>query len=90
METRKTMLMRKHSELFSAFLAGGALLWMAGCSVGPNYKRPAVAVPDSFRGVAPAEATCLRQTRTTPAATRRRRWVTRNGGKFSRTRTFRS
>lgn len=50
------MLMRKRSEFFSAFLAGGALLWMAACSVGPNYKRPAVAVPASFRGVGPAEA----------------------------------
>jgi multidrug efflux system outer membrane protein len=56
METRKTMLMRKRSEFFSAFLAGGASLWMAACSVGPNYKRPAVNAPASFRGVAPAEA----------------------------------
>jgi multidrug efflux system outer membrane protein len=56
METRQTMSMYKRSEFFSAFLAGGALLWMAACSVGPNYRRPAVAVPTSFRGVAPAEA----------------------------------
>jgi outer membrane protein, multidrug efflux system len=56
METRKTMLMRKRSEFFSAFLAGGALLWMAACSVGPNYRRPAVNAPASFRGVIPAEA----------------------------------
>jgi outer membrane protein, multidrug efflux system len=56
METRKTMLMRKRSEFFAAFLASGALVWMAACSVGPNYKRPAVAVPASFRGVAPAKA----------------------------------
>jgi len=55
METRKTMLMCKRSEFFTTFLAGGALLWMAACSVGPNYKRPAVNAPGSFRGVAPAE-----------------------------------
>jgi outer membrane protein, multidrug efflux system len=50
------MLMCKRSQFFTTVLAGGALLWMAACSVGPNYKRPAVAVPASFRGVAPAEA----------------------------------
>ncbi len=25
-------------------------LLLAGCAVGPNYKRPAVAVPDQYRG----------------------------------------
>ena len=29
---------------------------LAGCTVGPNYKRPAVAVPDSYRGAAAAAA----------------------------------
>jgi outer membrane protein, multidrug efflux system len=53
METRKPMLMRKRSEFFLAFMAGGASLWMAACSVGPNYKRPAVNAPASFRGVTP-------------------------------------
>ena len=24
---------------------------LTGCAVGPNYKRPQVAVPDTFRGV---------------------------------------
>jgi multidrug efflux system outer membrane protein len=50
------MLMRKRSKFFSTFLAGGASLWMAACSVGPNYKRPAVNAPASFRGVNSAEA----------------------------------
>jgi outer membrane protein, multidrug efflux system len=50
------MPMRKRSEFFPAVLAGGALLWMAACSVGPNYKRPAVNAPASFRGVTPDEA----------------------------------
>src|ERR1700677_3264017 len=29
------------------------LLTLAGCKVGPNYKRPAVDVPDQYRGLAP-------------------------------------
>ena len=33
-------------------------LLLAGCTVGPNYKRPAVAVPDQYRG-APADAASL-------------------------------
>ena len=56
MGTRKTMSMCKRSEFFTAFLAGVALFWMAACSVGPNYKRPTVSAPASFRGVTPAEA----------------------------------
>jgi multidrug efflux system outer membrane protein len=31
-------------------LAGLLALLLAGCAVGPNYKRPAVAVPDQYRG----------------------------------------
>jgi multidrug efflux system outer membrane protein len=34
------------------FLLSAALL-ISGCTVGPNYKRPTVAVPTSYRGVAP-------------------------------------
>lgn len=34
-----------------AIVAAAALL-LAGCAVGPNYKRPAVALPDQFRGAA--------------------------------------
>jgi NodT family efflux transporter outer membrane factor (OMF) lipoprotein len=30
-----------------------ACVLLAGCTVGPNYKRPAIAVPDQFRGAAP-------------------------------------
>jgi len=29
------------------------LLLLTGCAVGPNYKRPAVSVPDAYRGLAP-------------------------------------
>jgi len=31
-------------------------LLTSGCTVGPNYKRPTVAVPDSYRGVVPQQA----------------------------------
>ncbi|MDE1145835.1 MAG: efflux transporter outer membrane subunit [Azospirillaceae bacterium] len=36
-----------------AFLAGVALLALAGCSVGPDYQRPQIAAPDAWR---PADA----------------------------------
>ncbi|HMK22676.1 MAG TPA: TolC family protein, partial [Terriglobales bacterium] len=29
------------------------LVLLSGCTVGPKYKRPAVTVPDSYRGLAP-------------------------------------
>ena len=32
------------------------LLLSSGCAVGPNYKRPAASVPDSYRGLTPEEA----------------------------------
>lgn len=42
--------MKKHVAFFCAVLLG------SGCAVGPNYKRPAVSVPDSYRGLTPEEA----------------------------------
>jgi multidrug efflux system outer membrane protein len=40
------------------WLAGFALLLsLCGCTVGPNYKRPALTVPDQYRGVAPDAST---------------------------------
>jgi outer membrane protein, multidrug efflux system len=45
----------KQSGFFVTLLLSGALLCAAGCSVGPNYKRPAASVPASFRGVSPSE-----------------------------------
>ena len=41
-----------------ALLAVPTALLLAGCAVGPNYKRPAVAVPDQYRGAA-ADAASL-------------------------------
>ena len=34
-----------------------ALLMLAGCAVGPKYKRPPVVVPDIYRGLAPEAGT---------------------------------
>jgi multidrug efflux system outer membrane protein len=36
--------------------AGFALLVVTSCTVGPKYKRPAVTVPDSYRGLTPEQA----------------------------------
>src|SRR5262245_34658390 len=33
-------------------LVAAAAVMLTGCAVGPNYKRPAVALPDQFRGAA--------------------------------------
>lgn len=38
------------------WLYGIALLLLTGCTLGPKYKRPAVAVPDTYRGLAPEAA----------------------------------
>ena len=35
------------------FLIPFAFLMLAGCTVGPKYKRPPVTVPDAYRGLAP-------------------------------------
>src|SRR5580704_1795850 len=42
------------------------LLGLAGCTVGPNYKRPSVDVPGAYRGVAP-DASDKSYTETQPA-----------------------
>ena len=40
-----------------ALIAIVSLLSLCACTVGPNYKRPALTVPDQFRGVAPDAST---------------------------------
>jgi multidrug efflux system outer membrane protein len=40
-----------------------ALLSLAGCTLGPNYKRPAVPAPDQFRGQQTAAASSVAETR---------------------------
>ncbi len=44
-------------EAFVSLMAVCALaVFLAGCTVGPNYKRPNTDVPTAFRGATPAEA----------------------------------
>src|SRR5689334_13420877 len=44
--------------------AAACLMLLAGCAVGPNYKRPVVKVPDQFRGETPGgTATSLADTK---------------------------
>src|SRR5215831_8101035 len=49
-ETRAARLTRIWSVAFGVAL-------IAGCAVGPNYHRPALDVPESFRNARPAAAT---------------------------------
>jgi multidrug efflux system outer membrane protein len=56
---------------FSGFLATVLLslvsFWAAACSVGPNYKRPIVDVPASFRGASTPEASSSAQPAAQPS-----------------------
>src|SRR5215470_16174563 len=45
----------KHWAKF--FLLSAIVLGLAGCMVGPNYKRPAVTVPDAYRAAPEISAT---------------------------------
>ncbi|HEY2120202.1 MAG TPA: efflux transporter outer membrane subunit [Candidatus Acidoferrum sp.] len=45
-----------HSRFFAMSMVCAVLLCTAGCTVGPDYKRPAANVPGSFRGVPGSEA----------------------------------
>lgn len=56
METKPTMfadMRRKFSPVI--FVAALAMYATAGCTVGPNYKRPAADVPANYRSATPAE-----------------------------------
>ena len=57
------------------------MLLSAGCAVGPNYKRPSVNVPGTYRGAMPQESS---------AACGRNRSETRNGGRCFRTSSFKT
>ena len=36
-------------------VVGLLLVWCVGCTVGPNYKRPALSVPPAYRGASPQQ-----------------------------------
>jgi multidrug efflux system outer membrane protein len=44
-----------------------SIVWLAGCTVGPNYKRPAIDVPTAYRA-APADTSNADHSQATPAA----------------------
>lgn len=48
-----------HSRSARSIAAVVAALLLGGCAIGPNYQRPLVAQPPTFRGQAAAEATSL-------------------------------
>ena len=54
--TERSPSRRTLSMMRSLWPSLSSLILLAGCAVGPNYKRPVVSVPDKYRGVAP-EAT---------------------------------
>jgi len=68
MEIKATMHVR--SALLNALLGCLPAFCVAACTVGPNYKRPAVAVPTAYRGVSAAEASSTesKPSSTTPAS----------------------
>jgi len=57
METDSHMRLHIRSTRFVLTAAVSAFVCLLGCSVGPNYKRPAVSVPSNYRGAStPADA----------------------------------
>lgn len=57
----------KHAASIAMFLS--ATLALTGCAVGPNYKRPAVDVPGTYRGSATEMAPAVQQQVPEPAKT---------------------
>jgi multidrug efflux system outer membrane protein len=47
---------RKHFTLFLRLFLCAVVLSLAGCAVGPNYKKPMVNVPGTYRGLTEEEA----------------------------------
>src|SRR5271169_1774703 len=45
-----------HSSRFSAFTVCALGIFLAGCTVGPNYKRPNTDAPTAYRGLTAEEA----------------------------------
>ena len=59
---------RKVCSRFAASLAATALSFLAACTVGPNYKRPAANVPANYRGENPPPTESVQANATSPAA----------------------
>ena len=72
METRNrkmAMFIRSRSGFLLSALFCGALLCLQACSVGPNYKRPAVTVPAAYRGASASEPATTEPTAASANAT---------------------
>ncbi len=54
--------MRNFPTMLKGIVAGVAIAGIAGCTVGPNYKRPGYATPPAFRGVDDSPVTSDAQT----------------------------
>lgn len=50
------MNVKEYRHYMRRLVALSALLALGGCTVGPNYKRPAVDVPGTYRGATPEQA----------------------------------
>ncbi len=68
--TMKTTFLRSRSGFLLSALLCGALLCLAACSVGPNYKRPAVTVPAAYRGASASEPATTESVPTSPNVAR--------------------
>jgi outer membrane protein, multidrug efflux system len=47
---------RKHFAIFLALFFCAVVLSLAGCAVGPNYKKPMINIPSAYRGLTNEEA----------------------------------
>jgi multidrug efflux system outer membrane protein len=68
--TMKATFIRSRSGFLLSALLCGALLCLAACSVGPNYKRPAVTVPAAYRGASASESATTESVPTSPNVAR--------------------
>jgi len=71
MEIKVAMPRGNYLRLFLLSLICGALLAVGACSVGPNYKRPAVTVPTAYRGVTALESSAESTPSSNPATSSR-------------------
>ncbi len=56
MTMKKFLIQRSAPSIFPVAVCALAALFLGGCTVGPNYKRPNTDTPTSFRGLTPEES----------------------------------
>ena len=67
---KMAMFMRSPWRFLLNALFCGALLCLEACSVGPNYKRPAVTIPATYRGASVSEPATTESVPTSPSVAR--------------------